>query len=730
MTDAERQEALAEVQGDKELHDLDQNQKFNLESLGAGGYAAANSALFSIPDVIVKAVSSDAYRKLQDLKNRNKTASTVGSVAGMFAPTGGLLAKGVGLGLKGLAGGARLLSAGSKLAKGLDTASDIARAGGAIISGEKKLAGVGGGLLQGALAAGEQAIPRVVTGNETLGEAAIGTALGAGIGGVSRIIPSVLGSMGLKNKGESFIKPLEEKLIDKELAARGLSGRDIKMSINKTAKELGLDRTGNAVNNAESVKKSVLDLLKKNNILNADEAQAFIQGTGKKFEELGAKFDASGIKASDLKDKILKNPDVERFLRRHGEKGTQYMDDLISELDNSANLNEMKRILTTETKISNKSPGRLETDAGNVSHAIRDELDDALLSLDPDYSEYKADWRALQPLRYMVARDKMSITPMAKQGSDTAAKMTASALLGGGMAAPAVMKDFDAEDPETWTPAAMKLVAGLVIGGGLNKVVPGVSNYVIGKAAGALNNPKFLSALEQAGIAIEKANIPLALEKFAGIATAQDHTIPEEAKSEIKKTEEAEAVTEPEASAEAVSAVNEKYASKIQKNLVRYWETHYADQGVTFEQFAANVASVTDNFDPKKSYKILFTDKKDQDKYLRDYNIALRIKDIDVSKAYSENKDAGGVLGIRGMLDPGAVALKKRGYNTLVDTVSELVTSPGSLPSASAKKQIEADFSGIMKLPITGEEKNKEFMALLQNKYNLGVDTLTELGLI
>jgi hypothetical protein len=35
-----------------------------------------------------------------------------------------------------------------------------------------------------------------------------------------------------------------------------------------------------------------------------------------------------------------------------------------------------------------------------------------------------------------------------------------------------------------------------------------------------------------------------------------------------------------------------------------------------------------------------------------------------------------------------------------------------------------------MKLPISGEEKNKEFMTLLQHKYGLGVDTLTELGLI
>ena len=49
--------------------------------LAAGGYEAANTMLYGIPDVVVKAASSDAYKKLQDLRAANPGATLLGAGA-------------------------------------------------------------------------------------------------------------------------------------------------------------------------------------------------------------------------------------------------------------------------------------------------------------------------------------------------------------------------------------------------------------------------------------------------------------------------------------------------------------------------------------------------------------------------------------------------------------------------------------------------------------------------
>lgn len=51
--------------------------------LAAGGYEAANTMLYGIPDVVVKAASSDAYKKLQDLRAANPGATLLGAGAGL-----------------------------------------------------------------------------------------------------------------------------------------------------------------------------------------------------------------------------------------------------------------------------------------------------------------------------------------------------------------------------------------------------------------------------------------------------------------------------------------------------------------------------------------------------------------------------------------------------------------------------------------------------------------------
>jgi hypothetical protein len=731
MTQAEKDAALAEIEADRKANPAayaQDDKTFNWEDIAAGGYSAVNSALFGIPDVIVKAASSDAYKELQALRARNKTASTVGDIAGAFAPTGGLLAKGIGtaakIGARGLEAAKLAKAAGvaSKIAKGADTASDI-------IKGTKELKGIGGGVARGALGAAEQIAPRLVGGETDLGSAALGVGLGGAIGGVSKAVPSVLRSAGILNKGESAVKPFEEALIDKELAARGISGRDIAKTIRSTAGATGTNAVGGAINNAEDIKRAALAVLKKNDILNPDEAQAFIQGTGKKFEELSKAFDASGFKISDVKQQILDDPAVVQFIADHGDEGQKVVDSMIAKLDKKASLNAIKSDLMKEIKFSNKATDRLASDTGDVANAIKDKLDDAVLSLDPNYDSYKADWKAIQPLRYMVARDKMAINGIAKQGSDTAAKMLTTGLIGGGAGATAALKDFDPEDPSTWTPAAMKIVAGLAVGGMVNKVVPGVSNYLVGKAASALNNPKFLDAAEKAGIAISKLPIEkpaMAATKFISGKLAEEKpgeplTL-EEAAKQVDPTAEVDPEMEKAQDAQAFK-FGDAYVSKLNEKMMEYWAANFADQ-MDFNEYVQLVAKKTNGFEPTKTASFIYRDKKDRAKFLRDLAVSQKLSGANISETFAKPAFGSSIFDAEG------VAAKKKAQSDLVDSIATLVTNEGDLPSKTTLNTIQADIAAIMALPASEDEKKQILFQKLGEKYGLGYDNIKELGLV
>src|SRR6478736_4093810 len=69
-------------------------------NLGAGGYSALNEATLGLPELIVKAANTDAYKKLKEFHAKHQLASDIGSGAGLvgsaFIP-GGAILKGVGL---------------------------------------------------------------------------------------------------------------------------------------------------------------------------------------------------------------------------------------------------------------------------------------------------------------------------------------------------------------------------------------------------------------------------------------------------------------------------------------------------------------------------------------------------------------------------------------------------------------------------------------------------------
>jgi len=706
--------------------------KFDWEDLAAGGYSGINSALFGIPDVLVNVANKDAYKALQDLRSRNKIASTVGDVAGMFAPTGGLLAKGIGsaakLGagaLKGLniAKGANAIG---KIAKGADTVSDIIKTGG-------QLKGIGGAAIRGGLTAAEQALPRVLGGQQDLGQAAENIAMGGALGGGFKAAGNVLSglkkALPLRSIGLTPDK-IQESLRDSALSGRGLTSQMFKKAMNESAKNQGLTgsaRTGFIGKNADELKDAALNMFKKHGLETDDDIAEFLAGEGEKWNSINAIGDKAGLNVASLN--IGKDPEIIQLLQTYGDDAKKALDEVMKTAMSGKDIAQTKKILQKNIQLANKATDLTGSLRGDVTRVIKEKLDDAMLELDPNYAELKSTWSQIQPLRQMLAMEKSKISNMVTGGSDTAAKqLMGKILLGGG--AGAAVSGFDPSNPETWGKTAVNAALGagaLSAGNILNKVTTAGTQKLLGKAAeGALDlapkaselvetiSAKAKPALSKLSDFMGKLEKPsTALEKMAGATPSQV----------VEKIITSEETATPETVETAKADVNEKYMGVLKSTLQQDYQQYFANQ-MSYEDFEKQVADLTDNFNPVKTAGVIFKDPSQRDKYLKDYNIALKLKDVDV-----------GTIGnapnlFEAVTNPQSVSEQKKAYSDMIDTISTLVTNEGDLPSKAVKEQIAADVKVIADLPASKEEKQKLLMDKLGEKYGLDLQTLTALGVV
>ena len=726
MADKDDLNLIAETTKQDMLNHPVDTGEFNWEDLAAGGYSGANSALFGIPDVLVKAASSDAYKQLQALRARNRAASTAGDIAGVLAPTGGVLAKGVGktlsLGSKAAEAAkmAKVAGALGRGAKYADTASDVIR-------GAKVLPGVKGGAIQGALAAGEQMAPRVLTGQTDIADALPGIAMGAGVGALAKSVPEILRSQGMANKYDTPAETLKKSLIDSELIARGGPGtRDWIKAVNKRAKMTGTDAVGLGIKNSDQMKSDLLDLMKSNDIRGLDEAKDFIMGEGPRWEELSKKFDASGKKISDLKNDVLSTPEAQDYIAKYKDDGIKVINDMFDSLDKKSNTAAVKQELMKTIARGNKISTEESLGRADVANAIRNGLDEELAKLSPDYQDMKHVWATIQPLRTAAYRNEFSMEPVAGRGSDTAAKILATSMLGG--SAGVALGGFDPNDQSTWTPAALKAAAGIAAGSMANKVIPGVTNYYLGKVAEAMNNPKFISALEKIGVNVAKiprTPIYSALGRYMG-EKAPEIIEENKIKDEANKSPTELQIKGPEVDNESLDKKQKMYGQKyidiLGSKMYQYWGRNFS-RVMPYEEYVKQVGQATNDFDPKKTAGFLYPDKTERAKFLRDLNVAQKLKDIDIGKTYK----GGGF--IESILNPAKSAQEKIVKDDMIDTIATLVTDKGNLPTAAAKNAIAADLHAITALPASPEEKRKLLFDKLEQKYGMNYSNLIDLGL-
>lgn len=683
--------------------------KFDWEDILAGGYSSANSALFGIPDIIVKSASSDTYKSLQDLRARNKAASVVGDVAGAFAPTGGGLFKAGSAGLKALSTGAKAVKAAGaaeKIAKGAELADKAAD----IIRGAKSVSGIKGGILQGGLAAAEQTLPRVLTGQETLGQGLGETALGAGAGAA------------LKGVGMAV-----SRLPEAMKAAEKWGNKTIVKQANVTDRILRQQQKYLGKLEPEEYMKKLASFAEEHQLHRDPKLDALVAETKDMWRTIGDNFDASGYNLTDDFNALIKSGDIPDVLSRNPANGLQEVSDMAAKVDATSSFAKKREYLNDIIFDEKSSP-----DTKKIANELLKSIEEKAEQLSGlDVGEAKEAWKMMKPFEQADIKEEMSGKGAGLGGGKFLTQLAISGIgsgmgVGATIGATTTIKGVidDPTNPNAWYKLLVTTLSGAAAGA-VNKQVARLLAKAarrlpadeVAKIAEKLQGKDIVGALKIAKI----EELPTA----AGKLVAASITPEDERKPVAERVEATEAVVPDEAQQTAAWETNKKYAEKLNTAMYNYWSQNFADS-MSYEDYVQQVYTMSNGFDPKITASFFFKAGKERDKFLRDYEKALQLKSINLEAAYS-GKSANFFQNIT---DKDAVAIKRKGYQTLVDTVASLVTNEGDLPSENTKKTVEADLSLIMKQPVSSEEKNKMLYDLLRTKYGFSYDDLNNLGLI
>jgi hypothetical protein len=535
--------------------------------------------------------------------------------------------------------------------------------------------------------------------------------------------------------------PLKKKLTDAELKGLfpGLKPKDLTIALREEARRGGLNATGTIINRADDAKESMLKLAKEYGLRNMDDLKEFIQGTGKVFESAYEKAAAAGHTPSSLLAPALaEGGELATFAAEHGDDGAKVVKDIIGRIDKAPDLRTAKAFLDKQVQFY-RSPqaalmGQAAFDAPDLLYALKDRIDDAVMDLEPALAGAKKDWRALQPLRKMLAREETALGGLGI-GSPTFEKSKAAKLVeglseGGGAGIGGVIAGIPG------------MLAGSAIGQGLSKGVPKVANFLTGALAGKLNTPEGLAALEKGIAGIRKVagkagQIGAAAASIAPRVAGAAPSILERAKEEAPilenqgamkpgtpeeaqaSAEASEAAVAPEQAEEAKQEVTSKWADQVTSGVQdAYYAYGLKDAGWSYEDFLGAVQEATDNFNPTLAAEIVFPDEKERTAFLKDYDRALQYKAINVSEA----------------LEPSAPfwsATDQKGSRAqLRDFMARIAGQDPMLMDPKKAKQIDAMITRVSKMKGSPADKQSALLRELQANYGVDFARLANLGLL
>ena len=594
-------------------------------------------------------------------------------------------------------------------------------------------------LARGATNAAAFAVPQTVSQAVETGDVA-----GAVKGGLMGIgTGALMGAAGgaAQTLLEKGYKTFRNWLNDAVLKAGGVRGREMMKVL-----QGGLfGRNGFTPQKAMQLKEKVADAISKEKLYGKQSLLQFLDDQGKIWNEIDDAWAKSGAKVDDFRAAVQSHPDVAEHLASAmpdpdtGKIYSQYaqatLDDIFAKAGSRKDLPATRELLWTTMKNGLKEGTNLGQIKADVASALRDSIDNAFVP-----AGLKEDYPALLALKKSIAWNEASVARAGANSATAPRQMLGQVLKniatnkntpGFVLGSAGALSQFDPKNPATWGPSAA-ILAGSTVGGNLlNRVLAKGGTQLAGRLAGAARNvlpkemPVALAGLGRvAQAAGTKATPPAtqALMRQQGAETPMPAETPADA-----SVAQSEAAAAPEAVQAARDKVNPAYRDRVMQALQADWVNTFAgpfaQYGLKYDDFVQMVGSVTGGFDdPRKTARILFHDKTEREKFLSDYDAALKFGQQDVGAAM-EYKEPGGIMGF---LNP-KPAPQQLAYQNLIDYLSG-VSEGGKEVSETARKRIEERIRLIAGMKIPQEQKKKMIEEMLTG-YGIDLSRLSGMGL-
>lgn len=717
------------------------DRRFDWNDLGAGAYAVLNEGLFGIPDWLVSLSGSENVKALKNWQQQNKMATdvgaTIGGLGGLLIP-GGTLTKGagkaLGLGAKALGTGSMVGGTLAKGAKAADLLGDVIRGGSKAADAAGSLGklgkfantGVGRGVLSAVEAGVPMAAADVLTGREDVGGALGNIAGGAALGGA---LGGVLGRAGkgpgkLKGGAERAVKNLSEDVTAKATQSMfGTNAQDLRRYF---MQKYGRGRsTEMAAKVADDIMSEMVEAGAARGIKSPKMAEEFYDQAIGAYRQLADKMAEAEIDFMPSAEEFYNHPQIKAFIDQfqHGDEGKKLVDSVFREVSAAPNYGAAKHYINdTLAKKAFRATDSATIESSRIADAFNEMLDAPVerfaAQIGEDLPKMKADYKLAKFFEPAIGRDKFASLAKTGGGSPTFEKAALYNMLAGG----GIGAMVPGEEGEDIGARLARIGMGAAAGTLANRVIPAVKNKLVGKGAELARKvvtPELASKI--GGVAGEVAP---RLESMAGAAGARGvrsatydaDAKAREAEANVTATEEA---TTPAAQEEAATAVNSTYAEVINEKLRTGYSMYFA-QDMDYETFLAEIGRRTNNFDPKMMAGILFENPDERAQYLKSYDRAMQLKEVDLQRAMGGARSR--------PFWESASPEEAKAYDDLVNLISS-VSGGGAIPSKSEKDAIRELVGNIMAQPVSDAEKRAMIEKMLSVQFGLPVDLYRKAGI-
>lgn len=681
---------------------FEQARQFNQQQQIAGGYNLLNTALLGLPDFLAKNITGEEnYKKIQkEREELNPLTKGATDIAGTFAMPSGAILKGVGAMAKGLGSVAKM----GKAAETADKLNALQRAGNWIAAPSK---GVGQAILKGGAAGLEQTIPRIGIESATKGEfdpakALLETGTSALVGGAAGGL--LKGLSGLK--GGDVIGEVEDAAAQQVLKSAGADSRSVRQFMNKG---MGLGGPGAKLSRWGQERENLIRYVKENDLQNAVGRDKRLIKNWEELKEGYKKvddaFEREKVDLGEIMARDASKPDTNwgeayrHLMETYPEQAPAVLKKIQDELTKRSSLAGKRSYLMDVMKNAQKGDTDEASARFTAAATLRSVLDDTVDEVvekggDIGLKKLNQDYKALQFFAPAALRDEMKI-PSTSLGSPTFIKGATDEMIKKG--------SFDIRKilSETLGKALQSTV-----GMGLNKAA--AASLPLVKKVG-----EAVEGAPSTGISEALAARPGSIGQSAADAMTTGEAAAVEPQPEAKATPEEKEQAKKQAYSQAYF---ERMAPGLQE---LYVKTGAQAQGATWDEFVDYVEKKTDGFKPRRVAGLLYRDKAERKKFLRDLDRAEQLKGLDIDKALSKGGDLQELFGL---------APEKGVRDELVNTLASLTASNADLGDEKARENINRFISKIMELP--AKKRKEALFNALTNKDIADIKTMKEWGLI